>query len=95
MLTKTAAGVDTKQDFWVSIHLANIVAVVKTEADQAILFSRVNAENKYTCQANTAQLIETLKDCFTHTCFLRGDSCHRVIQEVIDEIALRRFTCPS
>lgn len=84
---KKAEGADTKQDFLESIHLANIASVAKAEADQAILSSRVNAENKYIYQANTAQLIETLKGRFIHTCFLRRDRCRRAVQEVMDEIA--------
>ena len=46
-----------RQDFWVSIHLANIATVAKAEADQEIQASRADSKNKYTYQANTAQLI--------------------------------------
>lgn len=77
-----------RQDFWASIHLANIAAVAKAEADQSILASRVGSENKYTYQANTAQLIGTLKDRFIRACFLQGDRRSRAIQNIIDEIAL-------
>lgn len=78
-----------RQDFWASIHLANIAAVAKAEADQAIQASRANSENKYTYQANTAQLIGTLKDRFIRACFLPGDRHRRrAIQDIIDEIAL-------
>lgn len=76
-----------RQDFWASIHLANIATVAKAEATQAIQLSRANTENKYTYQANTAQLIGTLKNRFICACFLRGDRHRRAIQEVIDEIA--------
>lgn len=77
-----------RQDFWASIHLANIAAVAKAEADQSILASRADSENKYTYQANTAQLIGTLKDRFIRACFLQGDRRSRAIQNIIDEIAL-------
>ena len=78
-----------RQDFWASIHLANIAAVAKAEADQAIQASRVNSENKYTYQTNTAQLIGTLKDRFIRACLLQDGSlrCH-AIQGIIDEISL-------
>ena len=77
-----------RQDFWASIHLANIVAAAKAEADQAIHASRTDSENKYTYQANTAQLIGTLKDRFIRACFLQ-DSRRRdhAIQNIINEIS--------
>ena len=76
------------QDFWASIHLANIAAVAKAEADQTIQISRAGSGNKYTYQANTAQLIGTLKDRFIRACLLRdGRCCRRAIQDIIDEIA--------
>ncbi len=75
------------QDFWASIHLANIVALAKAEADLAIQTSRAASDNQYTYQANTAQLIGTLKDRFIRACFLRGDRPRRcAIQNIIDEI---------
>ena len=76
------------QDFWASIHLANIAAVAKAEADQAIQVSRASSGNKYTPQANTAQLIGTLKDRFICACLLQeGRRRRRAIQDIIDEIA--------
>lgn len=75
------------QDFWASIHLANIVALAKAEADLEIQTSRAASDNKYTYQANTAQLIGTLKDRFIRACFLRGDRRRRcAIQNIFDEI---------
>lgn len=76
------------QDFWASIHLANIAAVAKAEAGLAIQASRANSGNKYIYQANTAQLVGTLKDCFIRACLLHGNRrrCH-AIQGIIDEIA--------
>ena len=76
------------QDFWASIHLANIAALAKAEADQAIQASRACSGNKYTYQANTAQLIGTLKDRFIRACLLQDGRCRcRAIQDIIDEIA--------
>ena len=76
------------QDFWASIHLANIAALAKAEADQAIQASRVSSGNKYTYQANTAQLIGSLKDRFICACLLQDGRCRRrAIQDIIDEIA--------
>ena len=76
------------QDFWASIHLANIAALAKAEADLAIQASRAASDNKYTYQTNTAQLIGTLKDRFICACFLKGDRRRRrAIQNIIDEIA--------
>ena len=75
------------QDFWACIHLANIAALAKAEADLAIQASRVNSENKYTYQANTAQLIGTLKDRFISACLLKGGRHRRcAIENIIDEI---------
>lgn len=77
-----------RQDFWASIHLANIAAVAKAEADQAIQVSRASSGNKYTYQANTAQLIGTLKDRFICACLLQeGSHRRRAIENIIDEIA--------
>ena len=76
------------QDFWASIHLVNIAALAKVEADQAIQASRASSGNKYTYQANTAQLIGTLKDRFICACLLQDGRCRRrAIQDIIDEIA--------
>ena len=77
-----------RQDFWASIHLANIAAVAKAEADLAIQASRADSDNKHTYQANCAQLIGTLKDRFIRACFLQ-DSRRRdhAIQNIIDEIS--------
>ena len=76
------------QDFWASIHLANIAALAKAEADQAIRAFRVSSGNKYTYQANTAQLIGSLKDRFICACLLQnGRRRRRAIQNIIDEIA--------
>lgn len=76
------------QDFWASIHLANIAATAKAEANQIIQASRASSENKYNYQTNTAQLIGTLKDCFIRACFLKGNRRRRAVQAIIDEIAL-------
>lgn len=77
-----------RQDFWASIHLANIAATAKAEADQVIQASRADSGNQYIYQANTAQLIGTLKDRFICACLLQ-EGCSRrcAIQEIIDEIA--------
>ena len=77
-----------RQDFWASIHLANIAAVAKAEADQAIQASRADSDNRYTYQANTAQLIGTLKDRFIRACFLQDSRLRDyAIQNIIDEIS--------
>ena len=77
-----------RQDFWDSIHLANIAAVAKAEADQAIQASRADSDNKYTYQANTARLIGTLKDRFIRACFLQDCRLRDyAIQNIIDEIS--------
>ncbi len=77
-----------RQDFWASIHLANIAAVAKAEADRAIQASRSGSQNKYTYQTNIAQMIGTLKDRFIRACFLRGNRLRQhAIQDIIDEIA--------
>lgn len=77
-----------RQDFWASIHLANIAAVAKAEADQIIQASRANAENKFTYQTNMTQLIGTLKDRFIRACLLQNGRRRRhAIQNIVDEIS--------
>lgn len=80
------------QDFWAGIHLANIAALAKAEADLAIQPSRAASDNKFTYQANIAQLIGTLKDQFIRACFLRGNRRRRrAIQNIIAALSRPSF----
>lgn len=58
------------QDFWACIHLANIVATAKFEAEEIVQKSRKNSINKYIYQVNTAQLVGSIKDYFIETIFI-------------------------
>lgn len=58
------------QDFWACIHLANIVATAKAEANELVQSRQENAENIYQYVPNTAQLVGSLKDYFIEVCFL-------------------------
>lgn len=50
------------QDFWISMYLANMAAIVKNEADEKIKHARKDKNNKYEYQANVNTLIGSLRE---------------------------------
>lgn len=58
------------QDFWACIHLANIVATAKAEADELVQARQESSQNAYRYAPNTAQLVGSLKDYFIDVCLL-------------------------
>ena len=60
------------QDFWACIHLANIVATIKQDADNTIRKIREDSQNKHSYQVNTAQLVGSLKDYFIIAVFIKS-----------------------
>lgn len=58
------------QDFWACIHLANIVATAKAEADELVQARQQSSQNTYRYAPNTAQLVGSLKDYFIDVCLL-------------------------
>ena len=64
------------QDFWITMYLANMVAIIKNEADQEIAEERKDKENKYEYQANVNTLIGSMRDRFADAVFSRNPA-HR------------------
>ena len=64
------------QDFWVTMYLANMVAIIKNEADQEITEERKDKENKYEYQANVNTLIGSMRDRLADAVFSRNPA-HR------------------
>lgn len=50
------------QDFWITMYLANMVAIAKNEADAEIKESRKVKNNKYEYQANVNTIIGSLRE---------------------------------
>ena len=50
------------QDFWACIHVANLCAVAKSEADEAARAKRRGKENKYEYVANMNEVIGLMRD---------------------------------
>ena len=75
------------QDFWISMLLANVAAVAKSEADQKIKSERAGKENKYEYQMNVNNAIASLRNRFAEAVFtsdpiLRTKRISLIIQEV-------------
>lgn len=59
------------QDFWACMHLSNIAAVAKDEADELVQEQRAKKDNKYVYTPNMNQLIGSLKDAYIDAVFMR------------------------
>lgn len=76
------------QDFWACIHLANIVATAKAEADELVQARQGSAQNTYRYAPNTAQLVGSLKDHFIDVCLLpRKKQRDAALDRMRDEIS--------
>ena len=64
------------QDFWITMYLGNMVAIIKNEADQEIAEERKDKENKYEYQANVNTLIGSMRDRLADAVFSRNPA-HR------------------
>jgi len=73
------------QDFWITMYLANMVAIIKNEADQEIAEERKDKDNKYEYQANVNTLIGSMRDCLADAVFSRNPA-HR--QKKLERIML-------
>ncbi len=73
------------QDFWISMYLANMVAIAKNEADEKIKSERADKDNKYEYQANVNTLIGSLRDKLADAIFSRNPA-HR--QKKLERIML-------
>lgn len=77
-----------RQDFWISMLLANTAAAAKEDADQVIRQKREGKTNKYEYQANVNTIIATLRSRFADAVFDEEPSRrkHR-INVIIAEVA--------
>ena len=57
------------QDFWACMHLANIAAIAKDEANELVKEQHAGKDNKYVYIPNLNQLIGSLKDTYIDACF--------------------------
>ena len=73
------------QDFWITMYLANMVAIIKNEADQEIAEERKDKDNKYEYQANVNTLIGSMRDRLADAVFSRNPA-HR--QKKLERIML-------
>lgn len=73
------------QDFWITMYLANMVAIIKNEADQEIAEERKDKDNKYEYQANVNTLIGSMRDRLADAVFSRNPA-HR--QKKLERILL-------
>lgn len=77
-----------RQDFWISMLLANVAATAKTEADIKIKEERSGKENKYEYQANVNTVIASLRSRFADAVF-EEDPDRRTLKigRIIKEVA--------
>lgn len=76
------------QDFWTCIHLANIVATARAEANALLQTKQKNSQNLHCYVPNTAQLVGSLKDHFIKICFLHNTARrNRAIDSMVAEIS--------
>ena len=76
------------QDFWACIHLANVIAVAKNEANEKIQARCKMKNNLYQQIANTSQLVASLKEDFVIACRLPpGKQQTRALDAIMCEIA--------
>ena len=68
------------------MYLANMVAIIKNEADQEITEKRKNKENKYKYQSNVNTLIDSMRDRLADAVFSRNPA-HR--QKSLREYCLK------
>ena len=71
------------QDFWITMYLANMVAIIKNEADQEIAEERKDKDNKYEYQANVNTLIGSMRDRLADAVFSRNPAHLEVKKSVV------------
>jgi hypothetical protein len=80
------------QDFWACMHLVNMVAVAKDEANAEIHAKRAKKENKYTYVANINQIIASLKEYWVAMYFANSSERDR-LQDIVER-EIRRSVVP-
>jgi len=77
-----------RQDFWISMLLANVAATAKMEADTIIRKERQDKGNKYEYQANVNTIIASLRSRFADAIFQENPRKRkREINIIIEEIS--------
>lgn len=74
-----------RQDFWISMYLANMAAIAKSEADEKIKDARKEKDNNYDYQANVNNIIGSLRERLADAVFSRNPA-HR--QKKLERIIL-------
>ena len=74
------------QDFWITVYLANMVAIARNEANSEIKESRQNKENKYEYQANVNTVIGSLREEFAEAVFSSPLKRTLKINRIMNEI---------
>ena len=76
------------QDFWISMLLANVASIAKSEADDVIKLKRFGKENKYEYQANINLVIASLRNRFAEAVFSKNTLARKIrVNKIIHEIA--------
>ena len=76
-----------RQDFWISMLLANAVSVAKSEADERIRGEREGKENKYEYQMNINTAVASMRNRFAEAVLcpspvIRQSRINRILEEV-------------
>lgn len=84
-----------RQDFWISMVLANAVSVAKSEADETIKNEREEKENRYEYQANVNNIIASMRHRFADAVFcpnpvLRMIRINKILQEIASSVVPKR-----
>lgn len=84
-----------RQDFWISMLLANAVAVAKSEADKSIQNARAEKENRYEYQMNINNAIASMRNRFADAVFcpdpiLRMLRINKILEEVSASVVPKR-----
>ena len=76
------------QDFWISMLLANVASIAKSESDEIIQLKRAGKDNKYEYQSNINLVIATLRNRFADAVFSKNPLVRKIrINRIIAEIA--------
>ena len=83
------------QDFWISMLLANVASVAKTEADGKVQKKREGKTNKYQYQTNVNNAIASLRNRFANAVFcpdpsLRASRVDAIIREIAASVVPKR-----
>ena len=77
-----------RQDFWISMLLANVAATAKAEADVKIKEERAGKDNKYEYQTNVNTIIASLRSRFADAVFDEDpDRRKHKVDRIINEVA--------